>query len=87
MIRNWTRADAKLIAEAASTCADRALFWKERALAAEEALRKFAGEIYARDSDRRPEGIETAKTGSTEGESAVPQAIAQPLFPNPKDRT
>lgn len=38
--------DAKLIAEAACDLADKAALWKARALAAEEALSKFAGEIY-----------------------------------------
>lgn len=41
------RSDAKLIAEAAADCADKALCWKQRCLAAEEALSKLAGEIYA----------------------------------------
>ena len=43
---NTTKADAKIIAETACDLADKALHWKARALAAEEALSKFAGEIY-----------------------------------------
>lgn len=45
--RTVKRADAKLIADLACDLADKATDWKERALAAEEALKKFAGEIYA----------------------------------------
>jgi hypothetical protein len=43
-----TRSDAKIIAETACDLADKALHWKARALAAEEALSKFAGEVYGR---------------------------------------
>jgi hypothetical protein len=50
-VRDYAKADAQIIAEAAVACADKAIYWKERALAAEEALSKFAGEIYARDRD------------------------------------
>ncbi|ANC87297.1 hypothetical protein [Sphingomonas sp. NIC1] len=41
------RADAKLIAETCADLADKVLYWKDRALRAEEAERKFASEIYA----------------------------------------
>jgi hypothetical protein len=44
------RSGAKMIAECASDLADKALHWKARARAAEEALMKFAGEIYRCDS-------------------------------------
>lgn len=41
-----SRTDARLIAEAAADCAEKASGWKVRALAAEEALRKMASEVY-----------------------------------------
>ena len=41
-----SRADAKVIAETCADLADKVLYWKARALAAEEAERKFASEIY-----------------------------------------
>lgn len=44
--RMVSRADAKMIAETCGDLADKVLHWKERALAAEEGLRKFASEIY-----------------------------------------
>lgn len=45
-----SREDAREIAEACVALADKALSWKARALAAEEALRRFAGEIYGHPS-------------------------------------
>jgi len=42
-----SKADAKVIAETACDLADKVLYWKSRALSAEEALSKFAGEIYS----------------------------------------
>lgn len=50
MERKFSKSDAKLIAETASDLADKALIWKARAIAAEEALRKFASEIYGRSA-------------------------------------
>ena len=41
------RSHARDIAEACSELADKALSWKDRALATEEALRKFAAEVYS----------------------------------------
>lgn len=46
MSRARSHHDARLIAEAAVDCADKAHYWKQRCLAAEEALSKFADEIY-----------------------------------------
>jgi hypothetical protein len=42
-----SKREARYIADAASECADKALYWKARAQAAEEALSKVAGETYA----------------------------------------
>ncbi len=44
------REDARHIADLAVMLSDKAHYWKERATAAEEALSKFAGEIYSRPS-------------------------------------
>jgi len=49
--RTVSRADAKVIAETAADLADKVLTWKQRALAAEDALSKFAGEIYRGDAN------------------------------------
>jgi len=45
-----SRKDAQVIAETCADLADKVLYWKARALAAEEGERKFAGEIYAKES-------------------------------------
>ena len=60
--RTVSRADAKMIAETAADLADKVLHWKARALAAEDALSKFASEIYA---DHR-----VAATPASESEGA-----------------
>jgi len=55
--RTVSRADAKVIAETAADLADKVLHWKDRALRAEEAERKFASEIYARTAVTPTAGI------------------------------
>ncbi|WCP14472.1 hypothetical protein sphantq_02918 [Sphingobium sp. AntQ-1] len=48
--RTIARSDAKLIAEAVSECADKALVWKERALSAEAILAHFVDWIDKADA-------------------------------------